>query len=107
MINPSQSVEISLHLEDFHTLKEFIDGVPQNWFCEDTRDKEIMLIVRVRRCFSSESETHRICVCHSFTSSNSKSDSKSGLKTVQSNLNQPDGQQRDRSKVDDLKKFLT
>ncbi|TXG72976.1 hypothetical protein EZV62_001555 [Acer yangbiense] len=39
--------------EEFHTVEEFVDGIPQNWWCEDTRDTRHQ--VRVRHCFSAKS----------------------------------------------------
>ncbi|PPD66983.1 hypothetical protein GOBAR_DD36138 [Gossypium barbadense] len=41
IIKPEQSVEVAVHHEEFHTLEDLVDGIPQNWWCEDTRDKEV------------------------------------------------------------------
>ncbi|KAJ6371664.1 hypothetical protein OIU77_002055 [Salix suchowensis] len=43
IIKQDHFVDISVHHEEFHSLEEHFDGIPQNWWCEDTRDKEAML----------------------------------------------------------------
>lgn len=68
MIKPEQSVEVSVHHEEFHTLEEFVDGIPQNWWCEDTRDKEVILIVNVEGSCSAQTFSHRVRVRHCFSS---------------------------------------
>ncbi|KAI4988763.1 hypothetical protein ZWY2020_036080 [Hordeum vulgare] len=45
LIKPGETVEITIHHEDFYTQEEFVDGIPQNWWCEDTRDKEAVLMM--------------------------------------------------------------
>ena len=67
MIKPDQSAEVSVHHEEFHTLEEFVDGIPQNWRCEDTRDKEVILQVNVQGSCSAQTYTHRIRVRHCFS----------------------------------------
>ncbi|PIN25960.1 Inositol polyphosphate 5-phosphatase [Handroanthus impetiginosus] len=67
MINPDQVAEISIHHEEFHTLEEFVDGIPQSWWSEDTRDKEVILLVNVRGSCSTEAKIHRIHVRHCFS----------------------------------------
>ncbi|KAK6116781.1 hypothetical protein DH2020_049514 [Rehmannia glutinosa] len=64
MINPDQVAEISVHHEEYHSSEEFVDGVPQSWWSEDTRDKEVILLVNVRGSCSTETKTHRIHVRH-------------------------------------------
>ena len=44
IIRPDQIVEVSVHHEEFQTLEEFVDGVVQNSWCEDSRDKEAILV---------------------------------------------------------------
>lgn len=68
MIKPEQSVEVLVHHEEFHTLEEFVDGIPQNWWCEDTRDKEVILIVNVTGSCSAQTFSHRVRVRHCFSS---------------------------------------
>ncbi|KAK9288500.1 hypothetical protein L1049_016959 [Liquidambar formosana] len=77
IIKPEQFVEVSVHHEEFHTLEEFVDGVPQNWWCEDTRDKEVILVVNVRGSCSTETRSHRVRVCHCFSAKTVRIDSKS------------------------------
>ncbi|KAG5549477.1 hypothetical protein RHGRI_014720 [Rhododendron griersonianum] len=67
IIKPGHIAEISVHHEEFHTLEEFVDGIPQNWWCEDARDKEVMLVVKMRGTCTVESRSHRIRVRHSFS----------------------------------------
>lgn len=65
IIKPDHIAEVSIHLEDFPTLEEFVDGFPQNSWCEDTRDKEAILVVRVQGTYKrTETRNHRIRVRH-------------------------------------------
>ena len=66
IIRPDHIVEVSVHHEEFHTEEEFVDGVVQNSWCEDSRDKEAMLVVKVRGNYSSQIRNHRVCVHHCF-----------------------------------------
>lgn len=70
-------MEISVHHEEFHTLEEFVDGIPQNWWSEDTRDKEVILVLNVRGSCSTESRSHKIRVRHCFSAKTVRIDSKS------------------------------
>ncbi|XP_051118075.1 type I inositol polyphosphate 5-phosphatase 12-like isoform X2 [Andrographis paniculata] len=68
MINPDQAIEISIRHEDFHAQEELGgDGFPQSWWCEDTQDKEVVLLVSVRGSCSTEARTHRTIVQHHFS----------------------------------------
>lgn len=77
IIKPEQSIEISVHHEESHTLEEFVDGIPQNWWCEDTRDKEVMLTVTVQGSCSTRSFNHQVRVRHCFSNKTVRIDSKS------------------------------
>ena len=68
IIKPEQAAEVSVRHEEFHTLEEFVDGIPQNWWSEDTRDKEVILAVNVQGSCSSRATSHKICVRHCFSS---------------------------------------
>lgn len=57
-------MEITIHHEDFYTQEEFVDGIPQNWWCEDTRDKEAVLMVNITGSTSTETKTHMINIRH-------------------------------------------
>ncbi|KFK37212.1 hypothetical protein AALP_AA4G228500 [Arabis alpina] len=74
-IKPDSTVEISVHHEEFHTLEEFVDGIPQNWWCEDTRDKEVILVVNVQGSCSTETVCHRVHVRHCFSAKTLRIDS--------------------------------
>ncbi|KAM3360453.1 type II inositol polyphosphate 5-phosphatase 15 isoform X1 [Capsicum galapagoense] len=67
VIAPDQIVEISVHHEDHQTLEEYVDGIPQTSWCEDAKDKEVMLAIKVRGCFSMERKCHRVRVRHCFS----------------------------------------
>ncbi|KAF3455195.1 hypothetical protein FNV43_RR05643 [Rhamnella rubrinervis] len=66
IIRPDHIVEVSVHHEEFQTLEQFVDGVPQNWWCEDARDKQVILVVKVRGKYATETRDHRIRVRHCF-----------------------------------------
>lgn len=67
IINPDHITEISIYHEEYETLEEFVDGSPQNSWCEDARDKEVILVVNVRGSYSTEARNHRVRVRHSFS----------------------------------------
>ncbi|KAJ6768252.1 INOSITOL 5-PHOSPHATASE [Salix koriyanagi] len=75
IIKPDHIAEVSIHLEDFPTLEVFADGVPQNPLCEDTGDKEAILVVKVRGTFNTnETKNHRIRVRHCCSSQTAQLD---------------------------------
>ncbi|KAL6578201.1 hypothetical protein OROMI_010529 [Orobanche minor] len=76
MINPDQVAEVSVHHQEYQLLDEFIDGIPQSWWSEDTRDKEVILVVSVRGSCSTDTKNHRIHVRHCFSVDQNKLDSK-------------------------------
>ncbi|KAF6150721.1 hypothetical protein GIB67_020804 [Kingdonia uniflora] len=77
VIRPGNVFEVSVTHEEFSTLEEFVDGVPQNWWCEDTRDKEVMLVLRVRGICSTAKKSHWVRVCHCFSAKNTRINSRS------------------------------
>lgn len=77
IIRPDHFTDVVVHHEEFHTLEEFVDGIPQNWWCEDTRDKEVILVVNVRGSRTIETATHHIRLHHCFSSKTVRVDSKS------------------------------
>ncbi|WCJ38927.1 Type II inositol polyphosphate 5-phosphatase 15 [Euphorbia peplus] len=86
VIKPDQIAEVSVHLEDFPTLEEFVDGVPQNSWCEDTRDKEAILVIKVHGINTLGSRDHRIRVRHCCSSRRAGFDPKSnGSRQLQGN----------------------
>ncbi|XP_038998240.1 type II inositol polyphosphate 5-phosphatase 15-like isoform X2 [Hibiscus syriacus] len=64
IIKPDHVAEVSVHLEAFHTQEEFVNGFPQNWWCEDDRDKEAILVVKAHGRYTMETRNHRIRVRH-------------------------------------------
>ncbi|XP_024971665.1 type II inositol polyphosphate 5-phosphatase 15 isoform X1 [Cynara cardunculus var. scolymus] len=64
VIEPNHIVEMSVHHQGYETLEEYVDGVPQNCWCEDVRDKEVLLVIEVRGSCSIERKCHRVRVRH-------------------------------------------
>uniref|UniRef100_A0A0A9FIE7 IP5PC-F immunoglobulin-like domain-containing protein n=1 Tax=Arundo donax TaxID=35708 RepID=A0A0A9FIE7_ARUDO len=64
LIEPGETMEVTLHHEDFFTQEELVDGVLQNWWCETTRDMDVVLLITVTGSTSTEAITHRINVRH-------------------------------------------
>ncbi|KAI3866107.1 hypothetical protein MKW92_009417 [Papaver armeniacum] len=81
VIRPGESVEVTVQHEEFHTLEEFVDGVPQNWWSQqdsrDSRDKEVILSLNTQGSCSTRTNRQQITVRHSFSSkTNIRIDSK-------------------------------
>lgn len=76
IIKPNQIVEVSVRLEESHMSEGFVDGLPQNSWCEVTRDKEVVLLVKVYGTFSSKSKNHRIRVRHCVSPKSEGTDTK-------------------------------
>ncbi|KAK2978329.1 hypothetical protein RJ640_000159 [Escallonia rubra] len=76
IIKPDEVAEVSVRHEEFHTLEEFVDGIPQSWWSEDTRDKQVALVVIVRGSCSTETRSHRVHVRHCFSAKTVRIDSK-------------------------------
>ncbi|KAK8967054.1 Type II inositol 1,4,5-trisphosphate 5-phosphatase FRA3 [Platanthera guangdongensis] len=87
IIKPGQIVEVTVHYEDFFTQEEFVDGIPQNCWCEDTRDKDVLLLVKVTGSYSTEVKSHRVHVRHSHSHKNSDDRLKGSSERSQSNQN--------------------
>ncbi|XP_014508939.1 type I inositol polyphosphate 5-phosphatase 12 isoform X2 [Vigna radiata var. radiata] len=77
MIKPEQNVEISVRHEDLHNPEESANGVPQTWWNEDTRDKEVILIVHVQGSSSVQTSCRHIHVRHCMSAKTTRIDSKS------------------------------
>ncbi|XP_050206712.1 type II inositol polyphosphate 5-phosphatase 15-like isoform X2 [Mercurialis annua] len=88
VIKPDHIAEVSVHLEDFPTVEEFVDGLPRNSWCEDTRDEEAILVIKVRGANNTvDWKDHRIRVRHCRSARTAKVDPKSnGSGQVQGNL---------------------
>ncbi|KAG6408442.1 hypothetical protein SASPL_131454 [Salvia splendens] len=67
MIAPDQVTVVAVHHEEFHTSEEFVDGIPQSWWSEDTRDKEVILLVNIRGSCTAQPRTHRVHVRHIYS----------------------------------------
>ncbi|RCV31921.1 hypothetical protein SETIT_6G217000v2 [Setaria italica] len=64
LIEPGETMEVSVHHEEFFTKEEFVDGVQQNSWCEATRGMGAVLLVNVTGSASTETITHKINVQH-------------------------------------------
>ncbi|CAJ1940417.1 unnamed protein product [Sphenostylis stenocarpa] len=77
VIKPEQNVEVSVRHEDVHPLEESANGVPQTWWNEDTRDKEVILVVHVQGSSSVRTSCQQIHVRHCMAAKPARLDSKS------------------------------
>ncbi|XP_068646942.1 type I inositol polyphosphate 5-phosphatase 12-like [Aristolochia californica] len=109
IIKPCQTAEIALHHQEFHTLEEFIDGMRQDWLCEETGDKEIILMVKITGCLSPEIKIHRVSLRLCFSSKSTRTDFKPHSKRLPStHLQRSDFRQPGSSDdVDDLRNQQT
>ncbi|KAL1559239.1 phosphoinositide 5-phosphatase [Salvia divinorum] len=76
LIRPDQVVDVLVHHEEFHKLEDLVEGVPQSWWAEDTRDKELILMVVVRGSCSTDFKTHQVTVRHRFNGNTIRIDAK-------------------------------
>lgn len=83
IIKPDQAAEILIRHEEFNKLEETVDGIPQSWWCEDTRDKEVILLINVTASRSTEAITHKVNVRHSFSPNAARTTSKSSSRRSQ------------------------
>ncbi|XP_064965952.1 type I inositol polyphosphate 5-phosphatase 13-like [Musa acuminata AAA Group] len=89
ILKPGQTIDVSVHHEDVLTQEQSVDGVPQNWWTENTRDKEVELSVNITGTGTTRHNSHRVHVRHSFSF---RSDS--GDRRGTSRRSQPSNQQR-------------
>ncbi|KAJ4805284.1 Endonuclease/exonuclease/phosphatase family protein [Rhynchospora pubera] len=64
VIKRDQTIDVMIRQDSFEKREEFVDGMVQNWWCEDTRDKELILLVNITGKSSTDSSVHRIHVKH-------------------------------------------
>uniref|UniRef100_A0A7N0TZ43 Inositol polyphosphate-related phosphatase domain-containing protein n=1 Tax=Kalanchoe fedtschenkoi TaxID=63787 RepID=A0A7N0TZ43_KALFE len=81
IIKPDQVFEVAVNHQDYQTVEEFVDGIPQNWWCEDARDKEVIIAVKVYDSCMRESRSHRIRLRHCLATSNTKPNNLDNLQT--------------------------
>ncbi|XP_075486048.1 type II inositol polyphosphate 5-phosphatase 15-like [Primulina tabacum] len=67
IIEPDHIAEISIRHEEYQTLEEFVDGVSRSCWCEDARDKEVMLLVKMGGSCTTEIKRHRVRLRYSIT----------------------------------------
>ncbi|XP_021752016.1 type I inositol polyphosphate 5-phosphatase 13-like isoform X1 [Chenopodium quinoa] len=85
LIYPEQSMDVTVRHTEFHTLGDLVEGVPQNWWSEDTRDKEAVLTVKVRCSSLMEFRTHRIRVRHCYSARTLRFDSRTNSSSRRGN----------------------
>ncbi|GAB2277139.1 hypothetical protein Dimus_011847 [Dionaea muscipula] len=68
IIEPDHTAEISIHHVEFPMQEEYVDGITQNSWCEDARDKEVILLVKIHGSCTTETSSHRIRIGHSLSS---------------------------------------
>ncbi|XP_016471124.1 type I inositol polyphosphate 5-phosphatase 13-like [Nicotiana tabacum] len=83
IIKPDQAAEILIRHEEFNKLEDTVDGIPQSWWREDTRDKEVILLINVTASRSTEARTHKVHVRHSFSANAVRTTSKSSSRRSQ------------------------
>lgn len=86
IIRPDQIIEVSVHHEEFQTQEEFVDGVVQNSWCEDSRDKEAILIVKVHGNYAIQTRNHRVRVHHCYSSKKNQLTQANGSRHVQGSV---------------------
>lgn len=79
-------MEVTVQHEEFHTGEEFIDGIQQNSWCEDARDKEVVMAVKITGCLSAYSRIHRVHVNHCFSTKTARSQSSPSFERTQASL---------------------
>ncbi|XP_075097369.1 type I inositol polyphosphate 5-phosphatase 13-like isoform X1 [Nicotiana tabacum] len=67
MIKSDQDVEILVRQEDFYNTEDTADGIPPRKWSEDTREKEVILMINVKASRSTEVRTHQVHLRCSFS----------------------------------------
>ncbi|RRT39302.1 hypothetical protein B296_00059247, partial [Ensete ventricosum] len=88
ILKPGQMIDVSMHHEDVLTQEQSVDGVPQNWWTENTRDKEAVLVVNVTGTGTTDHRSHRVHVRHSFSFRSDSSDRRGTSRRSQSSNQQ-------------------
>ncbi|GAB4858948.1 hypothetical protein Ancab_010420 [Ancistrocladus abbreviatus] len=102
IIRPDLAVEVNVRHTEFQTLGDLVDGIPQNWWSEEVRDKEVILAVYVQGSRSTEKRIHRVRVRYCYSAKAIRIDSKnnsssSSRKHCLSSLQRPEIQQLESS----------
>ncbi|XP_050206188.1 type II inositol polyphosphate 5-phosphatase 15-like [Mercurialis annua] len=88
VIKPDNTAEVSVHIDDFPTREEFLDGLCRNSWSEDSRDEEAILVIKVHGANNTvDWKDHRVRVRHSGSARTGRVDPKSNSPgQVQGNL---------------------
>ena len=76
ILKTEDAMEVLVRHTESHTLGDLVEGIPQNWWSEDTRDKEVVLTVQVQGTSSLETRTHQICVRHCYSTNTTPMESR-------------------------------
>ncbi|KAH9623317.1 hypothetical protein KSS87_021962 [Heliosperma pusillum] len=79
IINPEQSIEVMVRHTESQTLGDLVEGVPQNWWSEDTRDKAVILGVQVLGSQSMETRKLQVHVRHCYSSKKPHTESRTSI----------------------------
>ncbi|XP_074281301.1 type I inositol polyphosphate 5-phosphatase 12-like isoform X2 [Silene latifolia] len=79
IINPEKSIEVMVRHTESHTLGDLVEGVPQNWWSEDTRDKAVILGVQVLGTQSMETRKLQVHVRHCYSSKKLHTESRTSI----------------------------
>lgn len=82
-------IDVSLHHEDLDTLEEYVDGIRQNRWHEDTGGKVAILVVNIKGSCSVESRSYHVQVRH-ISCTTSFNESRGTSRKIQPNLQRPD-----------------
>ncbi|KAG6388382.1 hypothetical protein SASPL_149807 [Salvia splendens] len=64
LIQPEQEADVTVHHEELHKLEDLTGGAAQSWWAEDSKDKELTLVVSVQGSCSTDVKTHRVTLRH-------------------------------------------
>lgn len=79
VIEPEEFAEVSVNQKDFLTPEEIAEGIPPNWWSEDNRENEVILVVNVCGSCSTQTYSHQILVRHCYPGKSVRIDSKSNI----------------------------
>ncbi|KAJ8439388.1 hypothetical protein Cgig2_021802 [Carnegiea gigantea] len=98
IIRPEQAMEVTVRHTESHVSGDIGDGIPQNWWSEDTRDREVVLVVQVRCTSSMQTRSHQIHVRYCYSAKACRVESR----TNSSRRGNPNGSQHRRVDNSDM-----
>lgn len=79
IIEPEEFAEVLINHKDFLMPEEIADGTPPNWWWEDARENEVILVVNVCGSCSTQTYSHQILVNLCYPGKSVRIDSKSNI----------------------------